>query len=225
MIEELLPPWVRSAEAFDDAVEAPLCPGESEAVSGTTQRRRLEFATVRRCARTALAELDVRPGALLPDEHGAPLWPPAIVGSMTHCPGYRAAAVARTDRVRAVGIDAEPNEPLLGGIHQIADAAERRHLDDLSASGYPVQWDRLLFCCKEAVYKSWFPLARRWLGFHDAVITIEPDRNTFHAQLRPPRRGGLTRAGQEPTGFTGRWLARDGLLLATIADPRPPGSP
>ena len=31
-----------------------------------------------------------------------------------------------------------------------------------------VCWDRLLFSAKEAVYKAWFPLAGRWLGFEDA---------------------------------------------------------
>ncbi|WP_405659843.1 4'-phosphopantetheinyl transferase superfamily protein [Streptomyces sp. NBC_01166] len=215
MIEELLPPGVRSAEAFDDSVEAPLLPGESEAVSGATQRRRREYATVRRCARAALAELGVGPTALVPDAYGAPRWPQAIVGSMTHCPGYRAAAVAPSDLVRAVGVDAEPDEPLPAVIDQIADAAERRHIEDLRTRADPVHWDRLLFCCKEAVYKAWFPLTGRWLGFHDAVVTIDPDRNTFRARLRPSR---PARTDDEPAVFSGRWLARDGLLLAAIAD-------
>ncbi|MFD3676463.1 hypothetical protein [Streptomyces sp. NPDC058613] len=38
-----------------------------------------------------------------------PVWPSGIVGSMTHCTGYRAAAVARTGHLVALGVDAEPN--------------------------------------------------------------------------------------------------------------------
>ena len=43
-------------------------------------------------------------------------------------------------------------------------------------------WDRLLFSAKESVYKAWFPLTGRWLGFEDADVTITPD-GTFTARL------------------------------------------
>ncbi|WP_442812969.1 hypothetical protein OG930_28490 [Streptomyces sp. NBC_01799] len=43
-----------------------------------------------------------------PSPFGAPVRPPGVVGSITHCTGYRAAAVALRARVLSVGIDAEP---------------------------------------------------------------------------------------------------------------------
>ena len=45
-----------------------------------------------------------------------PLWPAGVVGSITHCDGYRAAAVARATDLATVGIDAEPHEPLPDGV-------------------------------------------------------------------------------------------------------------
>jgi 4'-phosphopantetheinyl transferase EntD len=69
-------------------------------------------------------------------------------------------------------------------------------------------WDRLLFSAKESVYKAWFPLTGRWLGFCDARITVNPADGTFAARLLV--------AGAPLTGFGGRWLARDGLILTTV---------
>jgi len=39
-----------------------------------------------------------------------------VVGSMTHCAGYRAAAVARARDVVTIGIDAEPHAVLPDGV-------------------------------------------------------------------------------------------------------------
>lgn len=43
------------------------------------------------------------------------MWPDGVVGSMTHCDGYRAAAVAHAGEVLGVGIDAEPHFPFPRG--------------------------------------------------------------------------------------------------------------
>jgi 4'-phosphopantetheinyl transferase EntD len=56
----------------------------------------------------------------------------------------------------------------------IALDAERVRLGQLAAVMPCVCWDRLLFSAKESVYKTWFPLARRWLGFESADILIDP---------------------------------------------------
>jgi 4'-phosphopantetheinyl transferase EntD len=74
-------------------------------------------------------------------------------------------------------------------------------------------WDRLLFCAKEATYKAWFPLARRWLGFEDADVIISATDGTFEVRLLVPAPVG---GGSLLAGFAGRWLARDGLLLTAV---------
>lgn len=158
MLELILPTAVAYAESFADVPESTLLPAELEALGAARHEgRRREFTTVRHCARRALADLGVPPVAVLPGERGAPVWPQGVVGSMTHCAGYRAAAVASRTRVRAVGIDAEPHEPLPGRVlGAIARAEERERLAVLTAECPQVRWDRLLFCVKESVYKAWF---------------------------------------------------------------------
>jgi 4'-phosphopantetheinyl transferase EntD len=79
-----------------------------------------------------------------------------------------------------------------------------------------VSWDRLLFCAKESVYKAWFPLAQRWLGFEDAELAIDRSSESFSARLLVP---GPTLHGAELRELSGRWLIADGLLLSAIAVP------
>jgi 4'-phosphopantetheinyl transferase EntD len=113
--------------------------------------------------------------------------------------------------VRTIGIDAEPHQPLPGSVLPVVSLpAERAALTALAAGHPGVCWDRLLFCAKESVYKAWFPLTRQWLGFQQAEITIM-DYGIFEARLLVP--------GPSLTGFTGRWLVRDGLVLTAIAEP------
>ncbi|MGH3683760.1 MAG: 4'-phosphopantetheinyl transferase family protein [Pseudonocardiaceae bacterium] len=216
MIEEILPLGVKSAEAFDDLLPAPLFAEEEALLTRSVDKRRREFATARACARRALSELGLPPVAVLPGERGAPQWPVGVVGSMTHCGGYRAAAVAWAEDLTTIGIDAEPALPLPDGVlGLITSAEERALLSGLTDTAPEVCWDRLTFCAKEAVYKAWFPVTKQWLGFTDAVVEINRD-GTFIAQL-------LVTGPRGVEGFTGRWLVRDGLLLAAIAVVASPG--
>ena len=64
-------------------------------------------------------------------------------------------------------------------LEPIASRGERARLAELAAVRPEVCWDRLLFSAKESVYKAWFPLARRWLGFDEACITIDTAGGTF----------------------------------------------
>ena len=214
MIDEILPVGAAGAEAFGDPPDAALFPGEGALVVRVVEKRRREFTTGRHCARQALGALGLTPVPVLRGEGGAPAWPPGVVGSITHCDGYRAAAVARARDFLTIGLDAEPDQPLPDGVLAlIARPGERARLRDLAAATPGTCWDRLLFSAKESVYKAWFPLERRVLGFEDASITIHAADGTFEARLlaAPAVTGGSPRAG-----FSGRWLARDGLILTAI---------
>lgn len=218
MLAEIVPPEVAADEAFGDLPDAVLFPEEEAVVARAVDKRRREFAAARACARAGLARLGVPPAPILPGLRGAPQWPPGIVGSITHCAGYRASALARAEDMLTLGLDAEPDERLPEGVlNAVSSADERAGLDALAAAAPGPSWDRLLFCAKEAVYKAWFPLTRQWLGFADAAVTIDAERGTFAARLLVE---GPVLEGRPLTGFTGRWLARDGLLLAAIAVPR-----
>jgi len=180
-------------------------------------KRRSEFATGRACARAALAKLGLPPSPIVPGPRGAPQWPAGVAGSITHCAGYRAAAVAYLTDVAGIGLDAEPNAPLPDGVlDRIAVAQEQAWLPELAAAAPGVSWDRLLFCAKESVYKAWFPLTRRWLGFEQAVITVDLRAGAFTAELLEPAEA---LDGRRVASFAGHWLARDGLVLTAITVP------
>jgi len=219
VFEQILPPFVAVSATREDVAVEDLFPEEEEQVAGAVPKRRREFATARTCARTALAQLGIAPAAILNGSKGEPRWPAEVVGSITHCRGCRACAVARRADLVTVGIDAEPNESLPDGLlPDIALPQERDAIRQLTASEPEVSWDRLLFCIKESVYKAWFPLTGRWLGFEDAQVSIDRSDASFLARLLVP---GPTVEGRAIGAFAGRWLQRDGLLLAAIAMPVP----
>ncbi|UVS77396.1 4'-phosphopantetheinyl transferase [Actinokineospora sp. UTMC 2448] len=213
MIESILPAAVVAVEVYDDPPEAVLLPEEEPVIAKAVDKRRREFTTVRHCARRALARLGRPATPILPGDKGAPQWPDGIVGSMTHCSGYRAAVLALDTDLHTVGIDAEPHVPLPEGVLAAVSLPEERA--HLAALGSDVHWDKLLFAAKESVYKAWFPLARKWLGFSDARVEFDPT-GTFRATLLVP---GPAVEGVEITGFSGRWVVDNGLAVTAIAVP------
>jgi 4'-phosphopantetheinyl transferase EntD len=206
---------VASEEIFGDLPGVALYPAEQAVVARAVSKRRREFATARECARRAMRMLGVPPSPILRGERGNPIWPPGVVGSLTHCDGYRASAVGLARDVCSVGIDAEPNEALPPGVFDIVvTATERSRLEELAGEFPGVAWDRLLFSAKESVYKTWFPLTHQWLGFDAVVVTPDPYTGAFTARLCV---SGPVVGGCPLTEFNGRWLAWRGLVLTAIA--------
>jgi 4'-phosphopantetheinyl transferase EntD len=217
VIEEIVPKSAASAESFGGSLGTGLFPEEATLVARATEKRRREFTTGRECARGALAALGIAAAPILRGYRGAPLWPDGIVGSITHCAGYCAAAVARKYDLLTIGLDAEPNAALPGGVLELISLpAERARLRELAATAPAISWDRLLFCAKEAVYKAWFPLTGQWLGFADADITIDAKERAFNARIQVP---APVIYGSTLASFAGRWLANEDLILAAIAVP------
>jgi 4'-phosphopantetheinyl transferase EntD len=218
VIGDMLPPGVATQEAFGDLPDTVLFPEEEEVIAKAVDKRRREFTTARACARAALAKLGIPAVPIVPGPRGAPQWPAGVVGSITHCDGYRACAVARDSDIVTIGLDAEPHDRLPGGVlDAVSLPPERARLAELAAAVPGVCWDRMLFCVKESVYKAWFPLTGSWLGFEEACVDFDPVAKSFTAGLLVP---GPVVSGRRLTGFTGRWLVREGLIVTAIVIPR-----
>jgi 4'-phosphopantetheinyl transferase EntD len=232
LLAGLVPAGVAVAESFGDGPlgqsaqigpHVDLYPEEASAVATAAENRRREFVAVRRCARSALAAFGVPPAAVPPDVDAAepwarraPVWPPGITGSMTHCNGYRAAVVAPRELLLSVGVDAEPHEALQAGVlERVSLDEERAMVARLGAARPDVAWGRLLFSAKESVFKAWYPLTRAWLGFHECQVEITLD-GELHAVLRVP---GPEVAGVRLSGFAGRWRALPTHLATAISVP------
>lgn len=214
MIKEILPSGVVAVEARDDEMTAKLFPEEELVVGRAVEKRRREFTTARMCARAALEQLGFPAVPIPTGARGEPVWPMGVVGSITHCDRYRACAVALANEVVSLGIDAEPNAPLPEGLlADIARPEELPWLRRLEQEPTDVHWDRLLFSAKESVYKAWFPLARRWLGFEDAVVEVDPARRTFIARLLV---SGPRLADGPLQALSGKWTVCEGTILTAV---------
>jgi 4'-phosphopantetheinyl transferase EntD len=215
VIEELVPSGVAVVETREDLIEVELFPEEEHSLGDPVEKRRREFVTVRACAREALDRLGVATGPIASGESGEPLWPNGVVGALTHCEGFRACAVARAGDIASVGIDAEVHAPLPDGVlDAVSSATERRMLG--AAAATELHLDRVLFSAKESIYKAWFPLARRWLGFEDVEMTIDAAARTFQARLLVP---GPSVAGTPLTEFRGGWRTEGGVVATAVVVP------
>ena len=204
-----------SAELYSDPPGLAPMAEEEPLIARSVAKRRNEFITVRYCARLALGELGFPPVPILKGDKGEPCWPDGVVGSLTHCAGYRGAVVGRDGVVRSVGVDAEPHDVLPDGVlDAISLAAERTEIASLPAG---VHWERILFCAKEATYKAWFPLTKRWLGFEDAHVTFDVDSSGFTGSFESTILvDGATLSGPPLSSLAGRWSVQRELVLTAI---------
>ena len=123
-------------------------------------------------------------------EKRAPVWPDGVVGAITHCAGFRAAAVAWRDagphgRPRRRAPHGPARRRARGGVGR---RGARACSTASPASSPTCAWDKILFSAKESVYKAWFPLTGRWLGFEDAELAPAAGRHL-------PRRAARARSG------------------------------
>jgi 4'-phosphopantetheinyl transferase EntD len=246
LIADLLPPAVAAVESAGRLPEpGPVLFPVEEAVMHTAgPRRRAEFAAGRLCARAALARLGVPAAPILPGPAGQPRWPAGVTGSITHCAGYRACAVARTTNVAAIGIDAEPDAALPAGlIDMVATGPERawirRHAAarpgadmvgaGLPDAGVPGAGPRNAgvpgvgppaVCWDRLLFSAKEAACKLWYPLTGqwpglrAAVIGLATTGTFTVCLTGPGPG----AGDRPaTQLTGRWLASGGLIVTAIA--------
>ena len=194
---ELFPASVSLCVGSHEMYGAPLFAEEERFVARATAQRRREFAAGRACARLALRKLGVEAGPIAVGKRGAPVWPVGCVGSIAHTANFCAAVAAKRQDLAGIGFDAEDATPLGAAAsavltrreHDICRAAPRR--SDLD-------WPKLIFSAKEALYKCWFPLYQTPLDFPDVEVTltssVDANRGSFQVRLvhtSPPPRLGL----------------------------------
>lgn len=183
---------------------------EQDLVKSAVDRRKADFGDARWCAHAAMTGF-AEDQPILRGERGMPVFPDGVTGSLTHTEGLRAALVGRSSRWLSLGIDAEPATPLPEGVfNTIARPEEQRRIHRLARAEGIAHVDKVLFSAKETTYKTWFPLARRFLDFDEADIDIRPD-GTFTSYL-------LVRPVPVPF-IEGYWTIRNGFVV-TVAGVR-----
>lgn len=173
----------------------PLLPAEAAAVERADSQRRREFAAGRACGRAALGVLG-QPGAVLPvGPDRRPVWPPGVIGSITHTAGLCGAAVARCGDLLSLGLDAqaigEVDEEIWPSICTHGELARLIAL----APGARQKAAALVFTAKEAFFKAHFEITAAAADFTDVVVRASGGR----LDILP-----FTRAAQQ---FTSRYRA------------------
>lgn len=165
-----------------DGDVADLPPEERAHIARAIPSRQREFATGRKLARRALAQIGFENALVLAGPDRAPIWPDGAVGSIAHCSNLCIAAVARTAQVRSIGVDVEPFAGLDAELwDHVMVAAERAWLDTQPATHRP-HLARMVFVAKEAYYKAQYPITGALLDFKDVAVKISVRRERFTAR-------------------------------------------
>jgi 4'-phosphopantetheinyl transferase EntD len=144
--------------------------------------RRREFRSGRVCAQRALAARGRIGEVVRRNVDRSPGWPSGIVGSVSHCAGIAAAVVTEEDKSASLGLDVERWTALPIEVAELVRCRE-----DVQANvTHP---DMLIFSAKEALYKCYYPVVRRFLGFLDVAVRfseIALGHGCFEARLLNP---------------------------------------
>jgi len=212
----LFPPGVTAAELAGDPPQGLLSGAEAAVISHCSDKRIRDFTAGRLCARRALEEFGVRDFALLPAPDRTALWPPPLLGSITHTEGYSAAVLARREDFAGLGVDSER----LSAVHEelwtrICTPPELGRLQ-----GLPPQQRAgaatLVFAAKEAFYKCQYPLTGEWLEFEDLEIASPELGSEAGEFFVLPRRA--LRLGSHPlAGWRGRFHTHGAYLSCGVA--------
>ena len=199
VLESLFPPGVVVDVAGDEPVDHGLLPEEESSLEGAGAKRRREFAAARACARHALERLGKVRVAIGVGAGREPVWPPGIVGSLTHCDGLRAAALALQGRILGLGFDAEPLtrtvEPAVAS--EVCTVGEVAWMET-TPEGTP--WPLVFFSAKESVYKC-YSLGMRRLGFQDVALAVDTEQRRFAAHFQPARGNALPDGARLAGGY------------------------
>jgi 4'-phosphopantetheinyl transferase EntD len=156
--QELLPSNI-CVDAGSYLKDVPPLTTHELASAGMISKDRLrELQTGRAYAKHALSMLGVNDIELPIGSDRSPVWPTGFIGSITHTRShsreYFAAAVARADEVRAIGIDAEHAAGLAPQIWPtILTKTERCQIQNLAANQREADVIRR-WCIKEATIKA-----------------------------------------------------------------------
>lgn len=212
MMSAILPATVACAEIVGAMPDAALLPEERVALGRAVEKRQREFAAGRWLARCALERLGLEPAAIPRGSNREPIWPAGVVGSITHCRSYCAAAIAPASAIATIGIDAEPHEPLPRGVLGLVSRDEERQWIQ-ARDGDAACWDRLLFSAKESVFKAWYPVMGCWLDFSAVNVLFNPGAATFQARFVGAR---PVVDGRALPDFEGRYVVTGPHVLTSV---------
>lgn len=154
------------------------------------EKRRREFALGRVAAHRAIAALGGDPMAPISREKSRePIWPAGFVGSIAHSNEFAAALVAKSEATKSLGLDIQRISTRLSEkmVDRIAVESERPWI--FEEPSLRLLRFTLLFSAKESVYKALFPIYKRYIGYHEAILSWDAKHESFDVSLDPKLSG------------------------------------
>lgn len=185
-----------------DDIGEPLFPEEAKVTLNFTPKRLREFSIGRYCAREALCNAGIQDFPLLISSAGSPLWPNQYTGSIAHTKDYTAASVAHMCFAQSIGIDIEELTDFPKEIK--ADILRSDEIAEFYSYNLYPESIRLaiFFSIKEAVYKAYNPVYRKFLEFNDVSLRLNEAAGSYTASIY-----------QQPVGINQEPLVIEGLFL------------
>jgi len=221
VIEALFPPGVAAAELRSGGDPALLAPDEAQALARAVPKRAREFAAGRLCARSALARFGIAGFALRAAPDRRPLWPEAVVGSITHTTGFCAAVVAERTRFASLGLDTELAAAVKAELWPSICVADELGWIESLPQAERARAATLIFCAKEAFYKCQYPCTEEWLGFQDVrIVALDWGRSQGAFAVEPQRRlAWFTAPDAPPRMLAAAYRFHEEFLSAGVALP------
>jgi 4'-phosphopantetheinyl transferase EntD len=210
-----------------------LLPEEAACLARAVPGRIREFAAGRLCARRALATFGIVDFPVLMAGDRQPLWPPSMVGSITHTAGFCAAVAADRQHADAPGADAPgadaPGAVALGLDCEVAGDVKRELWPRICAPD-ELEWvaslpateqataATLIFSAKEAFYKCQYPLAGERLDFHDVSVEIR-SWGAAAGEFRIHAARSIALCARTSSPWQGRYLSHQQWVTAGISMP------
>ena len=140
-------------------------------------KRQREFDAGRASASHQLASLG-HYDAVGVNQDRSPNWPDGFVGSISHSDHWTWTAIGRDSDLQSIGIDTEilVDETTAHELRdEIATDQEWAAVEGVGLNFR--QAFTVVFSAKEAFYKCWYPMTKRFLEFRHAVVDLaNPDR-------------------------------------------------
>ncbi len=190
MINHLVPNNIACVITNGSIITSEVHPTEINLLQDASNQRKTEFLQGRNCAHIAMQMLEYHEHqAILIGENREPVWPKSLIGSITHCEGYCAAAVAFKTNFRGIGIDVEVNTPLdnklISTTQTQSEIIKNQQLQKENVNKL-VCLNKIIFSAKESAFKFFYPLVQHYIKFKDIEINIDFTTKSFYVTLLQP---------------------------------------
>lgn len=143
-------------------------------LSASPTMRKDEYLAGRLCAFKAAEEKGINLNDLQAGQTREPLWPPGVVGSISHSKTRAISCVARASEYKSIGMDTEVvmDDLTIEKVKHIVSLPEE--IDILKGTTPEISFNikfTLLFSIKESLYKALYPLNKKFIDFNEVSLT------------------------------------------------------